>query len=93
MDVHSSLKAEGPHPNPLPRGEGTGLGVRLVSSFVLLYRATLGQFLGGRCRFEPSCSQYLIDAVKKHGMVRGTWRGLKRIGRCNPFCKGGYDPA
>ena len=69
------------------------LGVLAIILLVTLYRATLGRFLGGHCRFEPSCSQYLIDAVKKYGTLRGTWRGLKRIGRCNPLCKGGYDPA
>lgn len=60
---------------------------------VLLYRATLGRFMGGHCRFTPSCSQYAIDAMMKYGTVRGAWRAVKRIGRCNPWGGRGYDPA
>ena len=67
--------------------------IRVVIALVALYRATIGRLLGGQCRFEPSCSQYMIDAVRKHGVARGVWRGVKRIGRCNPLGRGGYDPA
>lgn len=70
-----------------------GLGVRCVTILVLVYRTTFSHFLGGRCRFEPSCSQYMLDAVRKHGTIRGAWRGLKRIARCHPLARGGYDPA
>lgn len=66
---------------------------RVVIFFVMLYRASLGRLLGGQCRFEPSCSQYMIDAVKKHGAAKGFWRGVKRICRCHPLSKGGFDPA
>lgn len=66
---------------------------RVLIFLVLVYRATLSPFLGGHCRFQPTCSQYMIDAITKHGPVVGTWRGLKRIGRCNPFGGSGYDPA
>jgi putative membrane protein insertion efficiency factor len=61
--------------------------------FVLLYRATLGKFLGGHCRYTPSCSQYAIDAINKHGPMRGSWRAMKRICRCHPWGGHGYDPA
>ncbi|MFB3891574.1 MAG: membrane protein insertion efficiency factor YidD [Phycisphaerae bacterium] len=68
----------------------------LVSGFVILlvrlYQATLARFLGGQCRFTPTCSQYFIEAVRKRGAVIGTLMGLWRILRCNPFSKGGYDP-
>lgn len=60
---------------------------------VLLYRVTLGRVMGGHCRFQPSCSQYMIDAVQKHGPIKGAWRGIKRIARCHPFGSSGYDPA
>ncbi len=60
---------------------------------VLLYRVTLGRVMGGHCRFQPSCSQYMIDAVQKHGPIKGGWRGLRRIARCHPFGGSGYDPA
>ncbi len=59
---------------------------------VRLYQATLSRWLGGRCRFTPSCSEYFIEAVRKRGPLIGTFKGLWRILRCNPLCKGGYDP-
>jgi putative membrane protein insertion efficiency factor len=66
---------------------------RVLIFLILLYRATLGKLLGGQCRFHPSCSQYAIDAVNKYGPLRGGWKALKRIGRCNPWGGQGYDPA
>lgn len=57
------------------------------------YRLTLGPFLGGYCRFEPSCSQYMLDAVTRYGPWRGGWRGVKRICRCRPGGGSGFDPA
>lgn len=66
---------------------------RMLIFLVLLYRATIGRVIGGHCRFEPTCSQYAIDAINKHGPWRGTWRALKRIGRCHPWGGQGYDPA
>ena len=46
----------------------------------------------GRCRFTPSCSEYMIQAITAYGVVRGVGKGLWRLLRCQPFCKGGYDP-
>ena len=63
-----------------------------VIFLVLLYRATLGRFMGGQCRFDPSCSEYMLQAVRRHGPWRGSWMGLKRIGRCHPWGGSGYDP-
>lgn len=65
---------------------------RTIIVLVLLYRGTLGRFIGGHCRYEPSCSEYMIQAVRLHGPVRGAWMGVKRIGRCHPWGGGGYDP-
>jgi uncharacterized protein len=65
----------------------------ILVAMVFLYRVTLGPFMGGHCRFDPTCSQYMLDAVAKHGPWRGAWRGLKRIGRCHPWGGHGYDPA
>ncbi|HEX5244727.1 MAG TPA: membrane protein insertion efficiency factor YidD [Tepidisphaeraceae bacterium] len=65
----------------------------LLIQFVLLYRATLGHFMGGHCRFQPSCSQYAIDAINKYGPFRGGWKALRRIMRCHPWGGRGYDPA
>jgi uncharacterized protein len=65
----------------------------LLVNLVLLYRVTLGKLLGGQCRYHPTCSQYAIDAVNKYGPIKGGWRAIKRIVRCHPFARGGYDPA
>ena len=65
----------------------------LLIHLVILYRATLGQFVGGHCRYQPSCSQYAIDAINKYGAMRGAWRAIKRIFRCHPMGGSGYDPA
>ena len=66
---------------------------KAIIFLVILYRATLGRLLGGHCRYTPSCSQYLLDAIDKYGAVRGTWRGVKRILRGHPWGRSGYDPA
>lgn len=65
----------------------------LLIRMILLYRVTLGPFLGGHCRFVPTCSQYAIDAINKHGACSGAWRAIKRICRCHPCGGRGYDPA
>ena len=65
----------------------------LLIHLVLLYRATLGPFMGGYCRYHPTCSQYAIDAVTKYGAVRGGWKALARVCRCHPWGGKGYDPA
>lgn len=59
---------------------------------VRLYRITLGPVLGGRCRFLPTCSEYAIEALQKHGAVRGSLLTVWRLLRCHPFSRGGYDP-
>jgi hypothetical protein len=56
------------------------------------YQCTLSGFLGGQCRFFPSCSEYFIQAVRRHGALRGGLLGLWRILRCHPFSRGGHDP-
>jgi uncharacterized protein len=65
---------------------------RLVIALVRLYQFTLSPLVGRQCRFQPTCSHYMIGAVEKYGVVRGVAKGLWRIVRCNPLCKGGYDP-
>jgi putative membrane protein insertion efficiency factor len=68
------------------------LPASLLIAAVRGYQWTLSPLVGRYCRFQPTCSAYFIEAVQKYGAVRGTWRGLKRIGRCHPFHPGGYDP-
>jgi putative membrane protein insertion efficiency factor len=60
---------------------------------IYAYRITLGPLLGGQCRFYPTCSQYGLDAYHDHGPLRGTWLTLRRIARCHPLSRGGFDPA
>lgn len=59
---------------------------------VRLYQLLISPLLGRVCRFQPSCSEYFIQAVLKYGLVRGGWRGVRRICRCHPWNPGGYDP-
>jgi len=59
---------------------------------VRFYQRAVSPLLGSNCRFSPSCSQYTIEAIEKYGIVRGIWKGMKRISRCHPLSKGGYDP-
>ena len=63
-----------------------------IIGLVWLYRVTLGWLLGGHCRYQPTCSEYMIQAVRKHGPLHGGWMGVKRIGRCHPWGGGGWDP-
>lgn len=69
------------------------MAARLLIWLVVGYRVTLGRFLGGHCRFHPTCSQYAIDALRTHGALRGVVKTAGRLARCHPFAKGGYDPA
>jgi putative membrane protein insertion efficiency factor len=64
----------------------------LLIGLVRLYQWTISPMLGRRCRFEPSCSAYFIEAVRKYGAIRGSLRGVWRICRCHPWNPGGYDP-
>lgn len=65
----------------------------LLIQLVILYRLTLSRFLGGHCRYQPTCSQYAIDALNKYGALRGTWKTIKRLARCHPWGGSGFDPA
>jgi uncharacterized protein len=60
---------------------------------VYVYRFTLGPFLGGQCKYHPSCSQYAIDALRKHGFFKGMALAGWRLLRCNPWSRGGVDYA
>jgi uncharacterized protein len=56
------------------------------------YKLLLSPLLPSACRYRPTCSEYMLDAVEQYGALRGVWLGLKRLGRCHPFHQGGYDP-
>jgi len=67
-------------------------GARVVMGLIRGYQIALSPFMGGSCRFHPSCSRYGMEAVAEHGAVRGSWMAAKRVGRCHPWREGGYDP-
>jgi uncharacterized protein len=73
------------------RGPVVALSAVLIA-VVRVYQWCVRPLLPPTCRFEPGCSEYMVLAVKKHGPIVGGAKGVWRICRCNPFCKGGYDP-
>ena len=88
-------------PSPAQGGSKPGGGGRSrwsraaacpFQALIIMYRSTLGMFLGGQCRFHPSCSQYALEAYREHDVLRATWLAARRLARCHPLCAGGYDP-
>ena len=61
-------------------------------SLINLYKYLISPFLGNNCRYLPTCSEYTKESIIKYGVVKGFWLGLKRISKCHPWGKGGYDP-
>jgi putative membrane protein insertion efficiency factor len=72
---------------------GAGAPARLLLlGAISLYRLTLSGWLGGQCRFSPSCSRYAEEAIRTHGAFKGSILMVRRVLRCNPFGRGGIDP-
>ncbi len=65
---------------------------RILIFFISLYRYVVSPFLGNNCRFYPSCSHYAQDAIALHGVFKGSYLTLRRIGKCHPWHEGGVDP-
>jgi len=65
---------------------------RSIIAALRVYKRFVSPLLGPRCRFVPSCSEYAMEAVARHGAARGSWLAVRRLGRCHPFHPGGYDP-
>jgi putative membrane protein insertion efficiency factor len=65
---------------------------RFLQFLIRSYQVLISPYLGRHCRFTPSCSTYAMEAIEKYGSLKGGWLAIKRIGRCHPFCDGGYDP-
>ena len=70
--------------------------VRFLTQALVLpvraYQATLSRLLPPMCRYQPTCSHYMVEAIERHGPVRGLWLGTKRLCRCHPWGGQGYDP-
>ena len=67
-------------------------GARVLTVVISGYRRFISPLLGPHCRFAPSCSAYALEAVQKHGALRGSWLAVCRLARCHPFNPGGFDP-
>lgn len=65
---------------------------RLLTLLVRAYQYAISPLLPPSCRYLPTCSQYTVEALRKHGALRGGWLAIKRIARCRPGCPGGHDP-
>lgn len=65
---------------------------RVLLSLIRFYRKHISPHTPPACRFQPTCSQYALTAIERFGALKGGFLALKRLLRCNPFCKGGYDP-
>lgn len=64
----------------------------VLIGMIRFYRSFVSPLKPPCCRFTPTCSEYALQAIEKYGALKGSWLAVKRIIRCNPFCKGGYDP-
>ena len=64
----------------------------VLLKIIRAYQLFLSPILGSSCRFEPTCSSYAHQAIARHGAIKGSWLSLKRIGKCHPWGKDGYDP-
>ena len=65
---------------------------KIIVYLIKFYQITLSPLLGPNCRFQPTCSQYMIEAINHHGVLKGLSLGFKRISKCHPFGAKGYDP-
>lgn len=64
----------------------------LFLTLIRFYQKFISPLMGSNCRFYPSCSNYTYQAIERHGALRGSWMGIKRISRCHPWNPGGFDP-
>lgn len=65
---------------------------RLLIWLVKAYSLLVSPVLGNNCRYYPSCSAYMVEAIERFGALRGGWMGIRRLSRCHPFHEGGFDP-
>lgn len=84
--------SENEHRNETKPAVKPGLFARALISFVRAYQLILSPLLGPRCRFQPTCSSYAVEAITVHGGLKGGWLAAKRILKCHPWGGFGYDP-
>jgi uncharacterized protein len=77
---------------PVASEPDSSLGVRAVLLILRGYKLLISPYFRGSCRFLPSCADYSAEAYARHGLLKGTWLTARRLARCHPFCKAGYDP-
>lgn len=65
---------------------------RFLIGLIRAYQSLISPLAGANCRFHPTCSQYMIEAIDRFGSIRGAWLGIRRLSRCHPWHKGGLDP-
>ncbi len=65
---------------------------KVLVALIQAYRYALSPMLGRHCRFYPSCSEYAVEALRRHGALRGSWLAARRLARCHPWHPGGFDP-
>lgn len=70
----------------------SSLQAKAAMGLIKVYKTTISPVLPMACRYTPTCSEYMIEAIKKYGATKGTWMGLKRLSRCHPWGSSGYDP-
>ena len=92
----ANRNAEGKRPQNLGRTLRTFLSYlgrhKVLLALVKFYRVAISPYRPPCCRYIPTCSQYALEAIEKYGALKGGWLAFRRILRCNPFHKGGYDP-
>ncbi|WP_301098659.1 membrane protein insertion efficiency factor YidD [Otariodibacter sp.] len=80
-----------PH-SSITKKQRTSLIAYLLIGIIKFYRYFISPLIGPRCRFQPTCSLYALEAIRIHGGLKGCWLAVKRIARCHPLSKGGEDP-
>ena len=82
---HSQSEPLNPPPPP-------GLAARFLVGAIRVYQAVGSPIFGKHCRFHPTCSHYGVEAIQRHGALRGSWLTMRRLAKCHPFGSGGWDP-
>lgn len=81
-----------PEPESTEQGRKLSPFAWFLTLLIRFYRYFISPMLGARCRFNPTCSRYALDAIQIHGAVKGSWLAAKRIAKCHPLHEGGDDP-